>query len=186
MIQFRLNFCSRFVMGLLFLIFTKRRMECSSCIPPPRNNVTVVGHYPWPLKKRHICTPDVMCTKWKVFTENFLELLRFSKGLFLTWWLVLYMECNYNLFVFSKGHQLTCTMCPKTHNYDGGCDFILNMGTYMVHHEVLRDYVYHFLNSRQVNQIWYVIMCRNTDYYQTFGAQHVCSLSVAAQQCTTS
>ncbi|XP_046907411.1 uncharacterized protein LOC124488912 isoform X2 [Hypomesus transpacificus] len=46
-----------------------------------------------------------------------------------------------------KGHQLTCTMCPKTHNYDGGCDFILNMGTYMVHHEVLRDYVYHFLNS---------------------------------------
>ncbi|XP_041950489.1 uncharacterized protein LOC121711194 [Alosa sapidissima] len=44
-------------------------------------------------------------------------------------------------------YQQACESCGHQQHFDGGDEFLLNMGTYVVHHEVLRDYFYHFLNS---------------------------------------
>lgn len=43
----------------------------------------------------------------------------------------------YNVFV----------VVSSSTTYDGGQDAILNMGTYLVSHEVLRDYMYHYMQS---------------------------------------
>ena len=45
-----------------------------------------------------------------------------------------------NHSVFSK----KCTSCDKFYTYDGNDDGILNMGRFVVGHDVLRDYMYHF------------------------------------------
>ncbi|XP_076147301.1 uncharacterized protein LOC143131544 [Alosa pseudoharengus] len=37
--------------------------------------------------------------------------------------------------------------CNTSHCFDGGKTFILNMGSFLIHHAVLRDYMFHFLFS---------------------------------------
>ncbi len=43
--------------------------------------------------------------------------------------------------VFSK----ECSKCGEMYPYDGGKDGILNMGTFLIGYDVLRDYMYHFV-----------------------------------------
>lgn len=42
-----------------------------------------------------------------------------------------------------------CVSCNTVLYYDGGCQSILNMGKLLVHHSLLRDYMYHFLHSNR-------------------------------------
>lgn len=55
--------------------------------------------------------------------------------------LSLYRTLNFiNHSVFSK----ECTECGEMYIYDGNNDGILNMGKFLIGHDVLRDYMYHF------------------------------------------
>ncbi|XP_066910086.1 uncharacterized protein [Clytia hemisphaerica] len=41
-----------------------------------------------------------------------------------------------------------CTHCGSTHHYDGFDDSILNMGKFLIHYSLLRDYMNHFLHGK--------------------------------------
>ncbi|XP_062381987.1 uncharacterized protein LOC134069870 isoform X2 [Sardina pilchardus] len=44
-------------------------------------------------------------------------------------------------------YKYQCTDCKNAVQYEGGSQCIVNMGSYLIHHEVLRDYMFHFLFS---------------------------------------
>ena len=53
-------------------------------------------------------------------------------------------------YIYVLDFSIVCSResCGNVVHYDGQEDCVLNMGRFLVHHEVLRDYMHHFLFSR--------------------------------------
>ncbi|XP_066923876.1 uncharacterized protein [Clytia hemisphaerica] len=76
----------------------------------------------------------------------------------------------YDVPLYCKGYSIMCRvktkeceLCHKVWDYDGGCQSILNMEKFLVHHSLLRDYMYHFLHSNS---------CTLHGYYQIMVKEH--------------
>ncbi|MGH0120420.1 UNVERIFIED_CONTAM: hypothetical protein FKN15_054756 [Acipenser sinensis] len=59
-----------------------------------------------------------------------------------------YLFCKTNMFLVQM-HTFLCTRqdCDSRIEFDGAEHFLINMGSYLVHHALLRDYMFHLLHS---------------------------------------
>lgn len=59
----------------------------------------------------------------------------------------------FSLLYFASYHKC-CSLCGNLLPYDGLDDCLLNMGRFLVHYEVLRDYMFQFFHSRYISRIY--------------------------------
>ncbi|XP_078614406.1 uncharacterized protein LOC144883690 [Branchiostoma floridae x Branchiostoma japonicum] len=79
-------------------------------------------------------------------------------------------------FVFkTKVYQRPCSSCDTNLPFDGGADGILNMGTFLISHEVLRDYMYHFLQTGMTMFGYYQTLSKHMEDAGVAGFQQVLS-----------